>query len=312
MKAAYLLDQAGQALRRQHYSPRTVQAYLYWINRFLRFHADRQPQDMGQAAIESFLTHLAVHDRVAAATQNQALAALLFLYGQVLQCDLPSLNTVHARAAHRLPQVMSRAEVQTLLRHLTGVYQLMAQLLYGSGLRLLECVRLRVNALDFDQPHILVRSGKGDKDRLTLLPTALIAPLQTHLAQVKQRHLNDLAHGYGAVSIPAAATFSREWGWQYVFPSDRLSTAAPGLVQRDHLDASSLQKAVKAAVRAAGLVKPVSCHTLRHSFATHLYEDGYDLRTIQELLGHTNVETTLLYTHVSNRGASSVRSPLDS
>jgi integron integrase len=273
---------------------------------------------MGIAEIETFLTHLAVQENVAAATQNQAFSALLFLYREVLRRELDGpINALRAKKSRRLPLVLTPTEAHRILAALSGSYQLMAQLLYGSGLRLIECLRLRIKDIDFDQHQIIVRSGKGDKDRVTILPATLIPALQRHLQHVQRLHRADLAAGYGDVYLPYALArkypdAARQWGWQYLFPAPTLSTdPRTGLTRRHHADPSGLQKAVKRAVRAAGLTKPVSCHTFRHSFATHLLQNGYDIRTVQELLGHSDVSTTMIYTHVLNRGGLAVRSPLD-
>lgn len=318
-----LLDQVREAIRRNHYSIRTEEAYVDWIKRFILFHKTaqgefRHPQEMGAAEIEAFLTHLAVDRQVAASTQNQALSALLFLYRHVLkrEIDLPG-NALRAKKPKRLPTVLSRDEVRRILSLMTGTHQLMARLLYGSGLRLMECVRLRVKDIDFDQHLIVVRDGKGEQDRITMLPDALIPFLRDHLARVYLIHQDDLAHGYGRVSLPYALAAKypnadRAWGWQYVFPADRLSTdPRSGIVRRHHGDESGLQKAVRQAAKQAKITKPVGPHTFRHSFATHLLEAGYDIRTVQELLGHKDVKTTMIYTHVLNRGGLAVRSPLD-
>jgi integron integrase len=313
-----LLDHVREVLRTKQYARRTEDTYIDWITRFIRFHQMRHPRDLGAPDIEAFLSHLAVVGQVAASTQNQARSALLFLYHEVLQITIDEPQTiVHAKTPRRLPTVLTRDEVQRVIRELSGTYRLMAQLLYGSGLRLLECVRLRVKDLDFEQRQLTVRDGKGAKDRLTMLPERVIAPLQDHLRVVMRLHEADLERGCGSVYLPSALAHkypkaSQEWGWQYVFPSERLSVDPhSGQQRRHHLSESSLQKAVKAAVRAAGIVKPASCHTFRHSFATHLLENGYDIRTVQELLGHADVRTTMLYTHVLNRGGRGVRSPLD-
>jgi integron integrase len=278
----------------------------------------RHPQELNSSDIEAFLTHLAVSEHVAPSTQNQALAALLFLYQQVLRQELDTpIDAVRAKKPQRLPVVLSQAEVARLVSRLTEPYQLMAKLMYDCGLRLMECIRLRVKDVDFEQHQIIVRSGKGDKDRDTLLPDSLIAPLQRQLRYAKTLHENDLERGYDQVYLPYALerkypNANREWGWQYLFPSHKLSKdPRAGLIRRHHVDESGLQKAVKAAARAAGIHKPAGCHTFRHSFATHLLEAGYDIRTIQELLGHKSVETTMIYTHVIKRGGMAVRSPID-
>ena len=313
-----LLDQMRALLRSKHYARRTEQSYIDWVIRYIRFHQTRHPRELGPAEISAFLTHLAVDLQVAAATQNQARSALLFLYREVLgmSIDAPH-DVVAARTPHRLPTVLTKEEVRRVLAMLSGEYRLMAQLLYGSGLRLMECLRLRVKDLDFAQCQLIVRDGKGMHDRITMLPQGMIAPLQDHLRLVRRTHAEDLSHGYGAVYLPFALErkypqANREWGWQYVFPAERVSTdPASGAVRRHHRDERGLQAAVKAAVRAAGIIKPASCHTFRHSFATHLLENGYDIRTVQELLGHKDVKTTMIYTHVLNRGGRGVRSPLD-
>ncbi len=312
-----LLDQVRDAIRLKHYSIRTEQAYVDWITRYILFHHKRHPKEMGVPEIQDFLTHLAVNLNVSASTQNQALCALLFLYREVLHQDLGPIDALRAQKPKRLPTVLTRDEVQRLIAQMSGTHQLMAKLLYGSGLRLMECVRLRVKDLDFGQHLIVVRDGKGEKDRITMLPDAVVPALQEHLQRVKLIHENDLKLGYGSVYLPYALerklpNASKEWVWQYVFPSDRLSTdPRSGITRRHHLDETGLQKAVRAAARMAGITKRVTCHTFRHSFATHLLESGYDIRTVQELLGHKDVKTTMIYTHVLNRGGLAVRSPLD-
>ncbi len=313
-----LLDQVRDVCRVKHYSRRTEDAYTDWIKRYILFHKKRHPQDMGVKEIEAFLTHLAVEGNVAASTQNQALSALLFLYREVLRIDLPeTINAVRAKKPARLPVVLTPAETHQVIDGLTGTSQLMAKLLYGSGLRLMECIRLRIKDIDFERREIIVRDPKGGHERVTMLAASLVAPLQEHLKRVKLLHDQDLAAGYGQVYLPHALdrkypNAATEWGWQYVFPSDRLSQdPRTGKTRRHHMDESSLQRAVKQAVKIAGLNKPISCHTFRHSFATHLLESGYDIRTVQELLGHKDVKTTMIYTHVLNRGGLAVRSPLD-
>ncbi len=313
-----LLDRIREVLRLRHYSYRTEQAYLHWIKRFILFHHGRHPRKMGVPEIEAFLSHLAAEEHVAASTQNQALQAILFLYREVLGREVAEpIRALRARKPKRLPTVLSRQEVQTLLAHLSGVHLLLAQLLYGSGLRLMEGLRLRVQDLDFTYHTITVRDGKGEKDRITMLPLTLVEPLRKHLEEVRRLHQQDLAQGYGAVYLPEALArkypnAEREWAWQWVFPSPRLSAdPRAGVIRRHHLDPSSFQRAVREAARAAGFSRPVSPHTLRHSFATHLLEAGYDIRIVQELLGHKDVRTTMIYTHVLQRGALAVRSPLD-
>ena len=312
-----LLERVSDAIRLKHYSYRTEQTYIHWIKRYIFFHNTRHPLEMGVPEIEAFLTHLAVEQKVSASTQNQALSALLFLYRYVLEQELGPIDALRAKPSKYLPTVLSKNETARLLEQLTGVHSLLARLLYGSGMRLTEGLRLRVKDVDFEQHHILVRDGKGEKDRVTLLPGTLLDDLQAQLAHARRLHETDLAQGLGAAYLPYALsrkypTAEREWGWQYVFPSHRLSTE-PGTdtVRRHHLDPSGLQKAIRSAAQAIGLVKPVGPHTLRHCFATHLLEAGYDIRTVQELLGHKDVKTTQIYTHVLNRGPAAVRSPLD-
>ena len=314
-----LLDQVRELLRIKHYALRTEEAYVNWIRRFILFHNKRHPRDMGTPEIRAFLAHLATEGNVAASTQNQALAAILFLYREVLHQDLDplDLDAIRAQKPKRLPTVLTRAEVQKVLALLTGEHLLMARLLYGSGLRLMECLRLRVKDVDFELRQITVRDGKGGQDRVTMLPQAVIPALQDHLIHVRALHQQDLKNGYGCVYLPDALARKypnacTEWGWQYIFPSDRISKdPRSDVLRRHHIHESSLQKAIRAAAQAAGMVKPVSPHTFRHSFATHLLEAGYDIRTVQELLGHKDVKTTMIYTHVLNRGGLAVRSPLD-
>ena len=313
-----LLDLVRNTIRLKHYSIRTERAYIDWIKRFILFHHKRHPASMGAPEIRAFLSYLAVEGRVAASTQTQALSALVFLYREVLHRNVDSLGKVErAKKPERLPVVFSRAEVRAVLAHLDGQHWMMASLLYGAGLRLMECVRLRVKDVDFTYRQILVRDGKGQKDRVSMLPQAIAEPLRQHLGKVKVLHEEDLAEGFGEVYLPFALArkytgASREWGWQYVFSARRRSIdPRSGTERRHHIDEKTLQEAMKKAVRAAKIVKPGSCHTLRHSFATHLLEAGYDIRTVQELLGHKDVRTTMIYTHVLNRGGKGVRSPLD-
>lgn len=313
-----LLDQVRDRIRVKHYSLRTEQAYLSWIKRFIYFHGKRHPKDMGAREVEAFLSHLAVEGRVSASTQSQALSALLFLYREVLELDLPWLDkVVRAKPSQHMPVVLTVAEVRAVLARLEGVKWLMASLLYGSGMRLMECLRLRAKDIDFERHEILVRDGKGMKDRVTMLPASVVGPLQEHLAKARALHEKDLAEGFGEVYLPFALgkkypNAGREWGWQYVFPSSKRSIDPySGKERRHHLDEKVLQRAIAAAVKEAGLVKPASCHTLRHSFATHLLQSGYDIRTVQELLGHSDVSTTMIYTHVLNKGGRGVVSPLD-
>jgi len=317
-KPPRLLDRVRNALRVKHYAYRTEEQYLQWIRRFIMFHDMRHPEDMGAPEVEAFLTHLAVEGKVAASTQNQALSALLFLYRHVLKQPLgDDIDSVRAKRSTHLPTVLSVDETRRLLRCLDGTPQLLAKLLYGSGLRIKEALRLRVKDADFAQSQIVVRDAKGGKDRLTMLPDSLADLLRAHLVQVKQLHTDDLDQGYGAVYLPHALArkypnAAREWHWQYVFPAKRRSLdPRSDEVRRHHLDDSVLQRSLKQAAREAEIPKKVTCHTLRHSFATHLLEAGYDIRTVQELLGHKDVKTTMIYTHVLNRGGLGVRSPLD-
>jgi integron integrase len=316
--APKLLDQVRGKIRVKHYSIRTEQAYLDWIKRFIRHFGKKHPRNMGAAEVEKFLTHLAVAGQVAASTQNQAKSALLFLYREVLESELPWLDNVEqAKASRRLPVVLTRPEVHDLLSRLEGTNWLIASLLYGTGMRIMECLRLRIKDIEFARREILIRDGKGFKDRVTMLPAALVTPLQAHLQRVKALHRQDLEAGYGAVYLPYALErkypgAARDWGWQYVFPSMRFSVdQRTQITRRHHVQDQAVQRAVKQAARDAGLSKPATPHTLRHSFATHLLEGGYDIRTVQELLGHSDVSTTMIYTHVLNKGGRGVVSPLD-
>jgi integron integrase len=313
-----LIERFRAAIRERHYSRRTEKAYWYWIRWFIFFHGKRYPAEMGGAEVSAFLSWLATERNVAAATQNQALAALLFLYKRVLGVDLPWLAAlVRAQRPVRLPTVLTPGEVRRVLEHTDGMGRLMAGLLYGAGLRQIECLTLRVKDIDFAYRQIVVRDGKGAKDRATMLPEQLVQPLQEHLGRVRALHQRDLAAGYGEVWLPHALErkyprASREWGWQFVFPSaNRSADPESGVIRRHHLHPDTLSRIVSRAARRAAIVKPVSCHTLRHSFATHLLEAGHDIRTVQELLGHADVSTTMIYTHVMNRGARGVKSPLD-
>ncbi|PWB55009.1 MAG: integron integrase [Nitrosomonadales bacterium] len=313
-----LLDQVRGKIRLKHYSIRTEQAYADWIKRFILFFDKRHPRELGAADVEKFLTHLAVEGKVAASTQNQAKSALLFLYREVLEIELPWLDNVErAKAPKRLPVVLTRQEVQAVLSRMEGTQWLIASLLYGTGMRIMECLRLRVKDVDFSRREILIRDGKGFKDRVTMLPAALASALREHLQKVKALHDQDLAAGLGSAYLPYALerkypNAAREWGWQYVFPATGISTdPRSGETRRHHVLEQSIQRAVKQAVRNANLAKPATPHTLRHSFATHLLEGGYDIRTVQELLGHSDVSTTMIYTHVLNRGGRGVTSPLD-
>jgi len=313
-----LLTRVREAIRTRHLSPRAEEAYVFWIRRYVLFHGKRHPAELGGAEVTRFLSHLAVATRVSASTQNQALSALLFLYRRVLHIDLPWLEgLVRAKRPARLPVVLSRDEVAAVLAHLDGVRWLVAALLYGAGLRLLECLQLRVKDVDLVRNEIVVRAGKGDRDRRTMLPVALRNPLTAHLVRVRRLHEADLAGGAGWVALPHALarkypSARRELAWQWAFPAMRLHRHADtGELRRHHYHESAIQRAVKHAVARAGLAKPAGCHTFRHSFATHLLEDGYDIRTVQELLGHRDVRTTMVYTHVLNRGGRGVVSPVD-
>ncbi|MBW4623329.1 MAG: integron integrase [Cyanosarcina radialis HA8281-LM2] len=313
-----LLDVVRQIIRLKHYSYRTEETYIDWIKRYILFHNKRHPREMGSREIEAFLSYLAIEGKVAASTQNQALSALLFLYREVLkqELDLP-VDAIRAKRSRYLPTVLTKEEVLAVIENLSGVYQLVIKLLYGSGLRLTEGLQLRVKDVDFSQQQLGVRDSKGMESRVTMLPVNVGKQLQEHLQGVKRLHQQDLEKGYGSVYLPFALerkypNAGRQWVWQYVFPSDRLSSdPRSGKVRRHHLHESGLQKALKQAVRLAKIEKRVSCHTFRHSFATHLLQNGYDIRTVQELLGHKDVKTTMVYTHVLNRGGRGVRSPLD-
>lgn len=305
-------------LRAGHYSRRTEEAYLGWIRRFIRFHHGRHPRELREAAVVAFLEDLAGPGKVSASTQNQALNALAFLYGHVLGQKLGSLGEfARARRPERLPVVLSPEEVRLLLKHLDGSMGLIGQLLYGCGLRLLECLRLRIKDVDFARNQIIVRGGKGDKDRVTMLPVSVAEPLREHVAEVKRLHGEELEAGRGDVWLPEAldkkfSSAARSWAWQWVFPARQLSKdPESGKVRRHHVHENAVQKAMQAAVVRAGLAKRATCHTLRHSFATHLLENGYDIRTVQDLLGHKNVATTQIYTHVMQKPGLGVRSPLD-
>jgi integron integrase len=313
-----LLDQLRAALRVRHASPRTEKAYVYWARRFILFHGKRHPAELAPEAITAFLNHLAVEGRVSASTQNQALNAIVFLYRRVLGRDVPQLGElVRARKPRRLPVVLTPSEVRAVLARLDGIPGLVAGLLYGSGLRLLEALSLRVKDLDFTTHEIRIRDGKGRKDRVTPLPVSLEAPLRLQYERARVLHERDLAAGFGAVALPDALArkfpgAERAWPWQWVFPATtRYREQATGIERRHHFHETAVQRAMTRAVRESGLAKRASCHTLRHSFATHLLQRGHDIRTVQELLGHRDLKTTMIYTHVLNRGGLGVRSPLD-
>jgi integron integrase len=313
-----LVDETRRVIRLRHYSIRTEEAYVHWIRRFIRFSGGRHPREMGQPEIAAFLSHLAVDRNVAAATQNQALNAIAFLYKRVLNRELGDLGpVVRAKKARKLPVVLTRTEVMELLSRLDGTPRLASGLMYGAGLRLMEAVRLRAKDLDLERCELVVRNGKGGRDRITVLPARLVSPLRGQLACARTLHLADLAEGMGSVFMPGALArkfrgADREWSWQYVFPAAaRSRDPRSGAIRRHHFGESTVQRAVKRAVRETGIVKSASCHSLRHSFATHLLESGYDIRTVQQLLGHRSVTTTMVYTHVLNRGGLAVQSPLD-
>jgi integron integrase len=314
-----LLQRVYSAVRVRHYSRRTEKAYIGWIRRFISSNRGRDPRELGAPEVKEFLSHLAVHGRVSASTQNQAFSALLFLYRNVIGTELAGLaDTERAKRPERLPQVLAAGEVRAILHHLRGRMLTTASLMYGSGLRLLECVRLRIKDIDFERGEITVRDGKGRKDRVTVLPVRVGDRLRAHIGRVRRLHDADLLVGAGSVALPDALArkypnASRDWAWQWVFPARRLYVDhLTGERRRHHVHESVLQRAFREAVRMSGITKPATCHTLRHSFATHLLESGYDIRTIQELLGHSDVSTTMIYTHVLNRGGRGVRSPIDS
>jgi integron integrase len=314
-----LLDIYRESLRVRHYSRRTEVTYISWVRQFILFHKKRHPREMGVDEINAFVTYLVNEKNVSASTQNQAISSILFLYRHVLGIELDEQDLVPIRPTKpkRVPIVLSKAEAKTIIRQMSGVYRLMAQIMYGGGLRLMEVLRLRVKDLDFQNRQIIVRDGKGENDRVTIFPDSLLEPMRLHLKQVEAQHDQDLREGFGTVYLPYALerkypNASRELAWQYVFPAADLSIdPVSGIKQRHHINESSLQKAVRHAARLAKIDKPVSPHTFRHSFATHLLQNGYDIRTVQELLGHKDVKTTMIYTHVLNRGPKAVRSPLD-
>ena len=313
-----LLDQVRQVIRKKHYSYNTEEAYVSWVKRFILFHNIKHPAQMGEMEIASFITDLAVNGKVAASTQNQALSAIVFLYKYIIKIDLGDFGKMErAKRPEKIPVVLSKEEVRSVLSFMSGTNRLMAQVIYGSGLRVKECMRLRVNNIDFDMEQIIVINGKGAKDRSTMLPETVIPLLKDHLEKIKVMHDHDLKNGFGEVYLPYALerkykNAAKEWKWQYVFPAARISTdPRSGRKMRHHFDESVLRKAVKSAVKKAGINKVVGPHTFRHSFATHTLENGYDIRTVQELLGHKDIRTTMIYTHVMNKGGLGTKSPLD-
>jgi integron integrase len=317
MEKPKLLHQLRDAIRGKYYSIRTEQSYTYWVRYYIRYHKMQHPKDMGADEITRFLNFLANERNVSASTQNQALSAILFLYKEVLKVELPWLDKIErSKKPKRLPVVLSKSEVKNILACMDGTTWLVASLLYGTGMRLMEGLHLRVKDIDFESRQITVRSGKGNKDRITILPDLLIEPLQSHLQKIQTLHEHAMALGFGSVYLPFALerkypNAKYEWGWQYVFPATKPSVdPRSGVKQRHHLSEQAVQRAIKRAIRSAGITKPASTHTLRHSFATHLLENGYDIRTVQELLGHSDVKTTMIYTHVLNRGGRGVISPL--
>jgi integron integrase len=318
-KGKKLLEQYSEFLRNRHYSLRTEKTYIGWVRQYILYHNKRHPREMGVAEINDFITHLVNRKTVSASTQNQAISAVLFLYRNVLGVELDdkALISIRPTKPKRVPTVLSKAEARNVISKMDGIYKIMAQIMYGSGLRLMEVIRLRVKDLDFANRQIIVRDGKGENDRITMFPDILLEPLRLHLKQIKAQHELDLSMGYGTVYLPYALerkypNANRDFAWQYVFPAHALSIdPVSGIKQRHHLNEVNLQRAVKQAAKLAKINKPVTPHTFRHSFATHLLENGYDIRTVQELLGHKDVKTTMIYTHVLQRGGLAVKSPLD-
>ncbi|MBN2256083.1 MAG: integron integrase [Deltaproteobacteria bacterium] len=313
-----LLDQLREAIRSRHYSRRTETSYCNWVKRYIYFHDVRHPAEMAEPEVNAFLTHLAVKEKVSASTQNQALSALLFLYRHVIGREIGDLGEViRARRPLRIPVVLTKDEIRKILAQIKGDKWLMACIMYGSGLRLMECLRLRIQDVDLQSSTLTVRDGKGSKDRVTMLPSSIKKPLLEHIKKIKKIHENDVENGYGEVFMPYALArkypnASREWRWQWVFPQEKLwRNEITGERGRHHVHESIIQRTVKDAVAKVGLTKRATCHTFRHSFATHLLEDGYDIRTVQELLGHKDIKTTMIYTHVLNKGPAGVRSPAD-
>jgi len=318
-KGKKLLDQLADQIRLKQYSPRTQKTYIFWVREYILFHHKRHPNEMGMPEITQFITHLTSDKKVSASTQNQALSSVLFLYRHVLKINLneTDLNLLRPQKGKVVPVVLSKAEAKLIISKMTGVYQIIAQILYGSGLRIMEAMRLRVKDIDFANRQIIVRDGKGGNDRPTMLPESVIKPLQIHLQQVKLIHEKDLADGFGTAYLPFAlerkySNANKEWIWQYIFPATtRFKDRETGIIRRHHLHETAVQKAVKQATKLAKVNKRVSPHTFRHSFATHLLQSGYDIRTVQELLGHKDVKTTMIYTHVMKLGGLAVKSPLD-
>lgn len=313
-----LLDRLRLAIRTRHYSRRTERAYVLWIVRFVRYHNLRHPKELGAADVTQFLSSLATTERLSASSQNQALAAILFLYRHVIGGDLPWIDgIVRAVRPVRLPVFLSRDEVRTVIARLHGAHRLVALLLYGAGLRILEALRLRVKDVDFNTNSVTIRRGKGAKDRITMLPAIVKSELRRHLATIRRMHEQDLVRGAGSVELPEALarkypSAERDWSWQWIFPARRFYVdKETGEIRRHHLHETVLQRSVRFAALSAGITKRVTCHTFRHSFATHLLEDGQDIRTVQSLLGHADLRTTMIYTHVLNRGPAGVRSPAD-
>ena len=314
-----LLDHYRDAIRVKQYSPRTEKTYIEWVRQYILYHNKRHPREMAVPEINQFITHLVVERKASTSTQNQAISAILFLYRNVLKIalDETALTFVRPKKGKRVPTVLSKDEARAIIAQLTGPYKLMAQIMYGGGLRLMECLRLRIKDIDFENHRILVYDGKGGDDRVTMLPDSLIGPLRQHLEQVKTQHKNDLAAGFGSVFIPSGLdkkypAAHKQWVWQYVFPASSFyKDPETGIMRRHHTHETALQKAIRVATSAAKIDKRVSPHTFRHSFATHLLQNGYDIRTVQELLGHKDVKTTMIYTHVLQRGGLAVRSPLD-
>lgn len=319
-KSRKLLDQLSDQIRLKQYSPRTEKTYRQWVREYILFHKKRHPNEMSVPEINQFITHLVVERKASASTQNQALSAVLFLYRNVLKIELDEKALIFTRPkkSKRVPVILSPQEAHLMIENLTGPYKLLVQIMYGSGLRLMECLRLRVKDIDFENHRIIVYDGKGGDDRITMLPESIKAPLRQHLAQVKAIHQKDLAAGFGSVYMPFALekkypSAHKQWLWQYAFPASKLYTdSETGVTRRHHIHETALQRSIREAARLARIHKHVTPHTFRHSFATHLLQNGYDIRTVQELLGHKDVKTTMIYTHVLQRGGMAVKSPLDS